>query len=82
VLLYPGGCVVAKFLGVGFVEGGEEFKDGIGGSVAFGTAEAGELGFQVFGHARVVLPYFFNEIRGEVVDESEGFADNFGLCHG
>lgn len=30
VLLYPGGCIGAEFLRVGFIEGSEEFEDGIG----------------------------------------------------
>jgi hypothetical protein len=30
MLLYPGGCIKAEFLGVGFIEGSEEFENGIG----------------------------------------------------
>ncbi len=62
VLLYPGGCIGAKFLGVGFVERGEEFEDGIGGSVAFGAAKACEFGFEVFCQVRIIGPNLFNEI--------------------
>ena len=82
MLLYPGGCIGAEFLGVGFVEGCEEFEDGIGGGVAFGSAKASEFGFQVIGQDWAVGPNLFDKIGGDVVNEPEGSADNFGLCHG
>jgi len=60
--LNPGCCVFAEFLGVGFIEGSKEFEDGVGGSIAFGFAEASEFGFQVFGQVRIIGPNLFNKI--------------------
>ncbi len=81
VLPYPGGCISAKFLGVGFIKGGEEFEDGVGTGVAFGTAKDCEFDFQVFGQDWAAGPYLFDEIGRNVVHEPEGAADNLGLCH-
>ena len=80
--LYPGCRVCAELFWIGFIEWGEEFEDGIGWGVAFGPAKASEFGFQVIGQDGAVGPNLFDEIGGDVVNETEGSADNFGLCHG
>jgi len=81
VLLYPGGCISAEFLGVGFIKWSEEFKDGIGWSIAFRPAKACEFGFQMIREGWTVGPNLFDKIWRDVVNEQEGSADNFGLCH-
>ena len=62
MLLYPGGCISAEFLGVGFIEGSKEFEDGVGGSIAFGFADACEFGFQMIRKGWTVGPYLFYKI--------------------
>ena len=81
MLLYPGGSIGAEFFSVGFIQGSKEFEDCICGSIAFGFAEAFEFGFQVFSQQGAVLPDFFNEIGGKVVNEPKGFGNDIGLCH-
>jgi hypothetical protein len=82
VLLYPGGCISAEFLGVGFIKGCEEFEEGICWGIAFGFAKANKLGFQMISQEGAVGPNVFDKIWRDVVNEPEGSADNFGLCHG
>jgi hypothetical protein len=62
VLLHPGGSIRAEFLGVGFIEGSEEFEDGICGGIAFRFTKADKLGFQVIGQEWAVGPNLFNEV--------------------
>jgi hypothetical protein len=81
VLLYPGGCIGAEFLGVGFIQWGEEFQDGIGWGVALSWAETIEFASEMVSHVRAVLPDLLNEIWGDVVNENKGPVDYVRFCH-
>jgi hypothetical protein len=81
MLLYPDGCISAEFLGVGFIEWGEEFEDGICWSVALSWAKAVEFAAKMISHVRAVLPDLLNEIWGDVVDENKSPVDYVWLCH-
>jgi len=60
--LYPGGCVGAELLSVAFIEGSKKNENGIRGGIAFGSAKAGELGFEMISHPGAVGPDFLNKI--------------------